>query len=248
LQLPGINAPKVDVFTLVKAALEKRSNWLMIIDNADDSTAFWGASEAHSGAPHHNDSNTSEALSKYIPRGASGSILYTTRTKDDALRLTGEGQVIKVGEMDEEDLKSLLKAKLKDQTVSADDLARLIATPDRLPLAIVQAASFIRHKSWSIAKYLANFEAEGSVASSGPLLHDFQDKTRDHAVWNPVFRTWMITMKQLEEQEPKAADTLRLMSYYNRQDIPHDLLLGPVSNSIGYREERGHVSPDEGII
>jgi len=241
LQLPGFNAPNVDVFALVKTALEKRSNWAMIIDNADDSTILWGTSKAnYSETSIQNDSNDSGGLSKYIPRGPNGFILYTTRTKDDALRLTGEGQVIKVSEMDEEDLKSLLRSKLKNETFSDNDLARLITTLDRLPLAIVQAASFIRHKSWSITQYLANFEAEGSVWSSGPLLHDFRDKTRDNAGRNPVFRTWIITMKQLEELEPKAADLLRLMSCYNRQDIPHDLLLGPDSNSIGYQEEKAN--------
>ncbi|KAH8742616.1 hypothetical protein BGZ57DRAFT_984020 [Hyaloscypha finlandica] len=241
LQLPGFNAPNVDVFALVKTALEKRSNWAMIIDNADDPTILWGTSKAnYSETSIQNDSNDSGGLSKYIPRGPNGFILYTTRTKDDALRLTGEGQVIKVSEMDEEDLKSLLRSKLKNETFSDNDLARLITTLDRLPLAIVQAASFIRHKSWSITQYLANFEAEGSVWSSGPLSHDFRDKTRDYAGRNPVFRTWMITMKQLEELEPKAADLLRLMSFYNRQDIPHDLLLGPDSIPIGYQEEKAN--------
>jgi tetratricopeptide (TPR) repeat protein len=241
LQLPGYNAPKVDVFALVKTALEKRSNWVMIIDNADDSTLFWGASMAtYSSTSSHNNSDDSEGLAKFIPRGPNGFILYTTRTKEDALRLTGEGRVIKVSEMDEDDLKALLKNKLKNETFSDDELTRLITTLDRLPLAIVQAASFTRHKSWSITQYLANFEAEGSLWSSGPLLHDFRDKTRDYTVSNPVFRTWIITMKQLEEKEPKAADLLRLMSYYNRQNIPHDLLVGPDSDSIACREEKAN--------
>jgi tetratricopeptide (TPR) repeat protein len=241
LQLPGFHGSTVDVLALVKTALEKRSNWAMIIDNADDSTTLWGTSKAnYSETSIQNDSTDREGLAKYIPRGLNGFILYTTRTKDDALRLTGEGQVIKVSEMDEEDLKSLLKSKFKNEAFSDNDLTRLITTLDRLPLAIVQAASFIRHKSWSITQYLTNFEAEGSVSSSGPLLHDFRDKTRDYKGNNPVFRTWIITMKQLEEQEPKAADLLRLMSCYNRQDIPHDLLLGPDSNSIGYQEEKAN--------
>jgi hypothetical protein len=169
LQLPGFHGSTVDVLALVKTALEKRSNWAMIIDNADDSTTLWGTSKAnYSETSIQNDSTDCEGLAKYIPRGLNGFILYTTRTKDDALRLTGEGQVIKVSEMDEEDLKSLLKSKFKNEAFSDNDLTRLITTLDRLPLAIVQAASFIRHKSWSITQYLTTLRPKDLCRLLGP--------------------------------------------------------------------------------
>lgn len=235
LELPGFNAPDIDVLTLVKTSLENRDGWVLIVDNAGDLSIIYGksTSDVEMDAELRNTGNCYEdGVFKYLPRSSSGSILYTTRKKEDALRLTGDGHIIHVREMDDDDLKLLLESRLRGgisqegvERFPDEDLLNLIHQLESLPLAIIQAASFIRYSSWSIPRYLENFRREGSESSFGPLLHNFQDCTRDRTVKNSVFRTWMITMKQLEEQDPRAAEVLWQMSFYNRQNIPYYLLL-----------------------
>lgn len=186
----------------------------MIIDNVDDMSVLDGLSETESCS-----------ILKYIPNNAAGSILYTTRSKKNALRLTGEGNIIQISEMSMEDSKSLLRSKLRAETSNEELWIDLLEALERLPLAIVQAASYIRQNSWSISKYLRHFQSQDGNASIQFLQHDFQDKTREHTVANPVFKTWMITVRQLEDQHPRAAEALWLMAFYNRQNIPRYLLL-----------------------
>jgi tetratricopeptide (TPR) repeat protein len=216
LRLPGYNDPKVDVLRLVKNSLEKSDSkhWLMIIDNADDLSVLDGPSETES-----------FSILKYIPDNAKGSIAYTTRSKENALRLTGEGTILQVSEMSMSDSKSLLRSKLRAETSDEESWTDLLEVLERLPLAIVQAASYIRQNSWSVSKYLRHFQSQDENASIQFLQHDFRDKTREHTVANPVLKTWMITVRQLEDQHPRAAEALWLMAFYNRQNIPRYLLL-----------------------
>lgn len=111
LKLPGYDDPEVDVLRLVKSSLEKSDSrdWLMIIDNADDMSVIDGSSETESCS-----------ILKYIPNNAAGSILYTTRIKKNALRLSGEGAIIQIQEMSIADSKSLLRSKLRAETLNEE--------------------------------------------------------------------------------------------------------------------------------
>ncbi len=218
LKLPGCDDPEADILRLVKNSLEKPDSrdWLMIIDNADDMSVLDGSSEAES-----------YVLLNHIPENIAGSILYTTRSKKNALQLTGEGKVIQISEMSMADSKSLFRSKIGVNTLEEDSWIDLLESLERLPLAIVQAASYIRQNSWPVSKYLRHFQSHDGNASMEFLQHDFRDKTREHTVANPLFKTWMITVRQLEDQHPRAAEALWLMAFFNRQNIPRYLLLQP---------------------
>jgi hypothetical protein len=98
---------------------------------------------SHSDTSH---SSFQTGIYNYIPDSANGSILYTTRSKANALQLTSNGRVIKVTEMNDENLKSLLQSKLDDETVEGEWI-EMIEVLERLPLALVQAASYMRQNS-----------------------------------------------------------------------------------------------------
>lgn len=72
LKLQGIEDAQKDVKTLVKNALERDdiNSWLLIIDNADDTDLLFNES----------------GLASYIPHNHSGSILLTTRNKNERQR------------------------------------------------------------------------------------------------------------------------------------------------------------------
>jgi hypothetical protein len=156
LKLPGCNSADTDILKLVKISLEKpeSGNWIMVIDNADDLSTFRGSPEPGEADLGPGRTCYSNGLFNYIPRGPFGLVLYTTRNKVDALELTSGAWIIQVTEMDMEDLKTLLQTKLYDETPDEEQCADLINNLGHLPLAIVQAASYIRQNSWSVSRYL----------------------------------------------------------------------------------------------
>jgi tetratricopeptide (TPR) repeat protein len=225
LRLPGYNSADTDTLKFVKTYLEKpeSGDWIMVIDNADDLSMFQGPPDLGE-VEISQGRKCSTGLFNYIPRSPSGSVLYTTRNKADALKLTSEGRIIQVTEMDMDDLMSLLQTKLYDDTPDVEQFADLINTLGRLPLALVQAASYIRQNSWSVSKYLKYFRSKDSDIAFQLLLHDFRDQTRDYTVQNSLFMTWMITIEKIEVQHSAAAEALFIMAFYNRQNIPRCLL------------------------
>jgi hypothetical protein len=217
----------------VKDSLQKPDSqkWLMIIDNADDLSLFSGFSQPDS---HGAGSRSSfrNGMFNFIPDSGNGLILYTTRNKANALKLTSGGHIIKVREMNDENLKALLLSKLDDETLEDAKWLDLIEALERLPLAIVQAASYMRENSWPVSKYWKYFRSKDADIFMQFLLHDFRDKTRDRTVANSIFQTWIITVQQLEAEHPMAAEALWVMTFYNRQNIPRYLLLCPPRDTL----------------
>jgi len=56
------------------------------------------------------------------------------------------------------------------------------------------------------------------------LMHEFRDKQRDKSVSNAVFKTWVISIEQLEAKYPIAAEILWKMAFLDRHNIPRSLL------------------------
>jgi tetratricopeptide (TPR) repeat protein len=236
LRLPGHKDPETDYLSLVKRSLEEPESgkWLMIIDNADDLSLFHD--NFKDVFDRNNNKRISDGILKYVPEGRNGVVVFTTRNKVDALHLTREGKTIHVTEMKDEDLTSILRSKIGSEIPQDNNWIDLIRTLHRVPLAIVQAASFIRQNSWPVSKYLKYFGQEDEELSMKFLLHDFQDKTRDKTVDNSLFKTWMITVRQLETQQPRAADVLWMMAFFNNQNIPRYLLISHSPSQESSRE------------
>ncbi|CZR68592.1 uncharacterized protein PAC_18491 [Phialocephala subalpina] len=216
LGLKGADDPKVDVFQLVKDALEEHDfqNWLMIVDNADDMDLFFDQSQPGQG------------LRNFIPKNSKGSIIYTTRSKADAQRLTDEGSTMPVEVMGTEDSLSLLEKKFGEGVTDKKVVIDMLNELEYLPLAIVQAASYMRQKSWTIQQYLQYYKEKDSDMALRFLLHEFKDKARIDGVTNAVLKTWIITFEQVEQQDSRAGELLWMMSFFDRQNIPAYLLKG----------------------
>lgn len=234
LKIRGFGNPGVDNLLLVKKALEAADfgNWILVIDNADDMNLFYGNTEE---VEHENGNlGPEKGLSVYIPENCNGSIIYTTRSKVDALRLTNEGNIISVSTMDIEDSKALLRSKLANEVSDEAGWEILLEELDYLPLAIVQAASYIRQNSWTVPQYVKHFRDQdnrNSGATLKILMHDFRDKQRDKSVTNAVLKTWIISVEQLEAQYPLAVQVLWKMAFLDRQNIPRCLLTYSIQSS-----------------
>lgn len=209
---------------LVKRALEtdKYGEWMMVVDNADDLTLLSGCpiQDSEPGA-----SGARTDLFDYIPDcSLKGSIIFTTRSKVNALQLTSQGKTIPVSEMSAEDSIALLRTKFSGEFSNEDGWEEILKEMEYLPLAIVQAASFIRQNCWTVPQYMRHVREKGSGSYLDILLHDFRDKHREKGATNAVLKTWIITVAQLESHHPAAADVLWRTAYLDRQNIPHYLL------------------------
>ncbi|KAK4182012.1 hypothetical protein QBC35DRAFT_536746, partial [Podospora australis] len=154
-----------------------------------------------------------------------GSIIITTRNRYLADRLTGRPQnIIEVGPMTQTDSITLLKNKLgslSDMTVATN----LVQALDLVPLAISQAAAYIRIRAprSSPEKYLAEFQ-KGEGQKIRLLQYDGGDLRRDGGASNTIFTTWQISFDHIRSKRPSAAKLLSLMSFFDRQGIPERVL------------------------
>jgi tetratricopeptide (TPR) repeat protein len=139
--------------------------------------------------------------------------------------LTGyEIDIISVEPMDEGHALALFRKKLggghEEQHIS-----ELLHALDYMPLAISQAAAYIRQKAprISISRYTKKFH-RGDKDRAALLEKDLGDSRRDQSASNSIIGTWQISFEYIQEQRPSAARLLSLMSFFDRQGIPEFLL------------------------
>lgn len=199
--------PKVDKLRLVRDWFEKTASghWILILDNADDVDLLFGSSR----------------LADYFPRSSNGAILLTTRNKQVASKFATQ-HILHVQAFEDTESVHLLKAKTGDQSTE-DDYVRLATALDHVPLALVQAAAFIREQEISISKYLGHYNKSDNVKIQ-LLSEEFEDEMRDKDTRNPVAATFAISFEQIRKFDSRAADVLSMMSMLDAQAIPRSLL------------------------
>jgi hypothetical protein len=226
--LPGRDKPNVNILQLVQTWLcnEAKGKWLMILDNADDGSVFFRSDGEQSIIGNSTYSDTKDnLLSTFLPNSNNGAIVVTTRDRDAAFRFTGRNQdIIRVEPMRKTDALKLLSKQLGDY-FEEDIGANLVETLDYIPLAITQASAYICREAprTSISKYLEKLQ-RSRRAKENILNHDSGDPWRDASASNSVMTTWQISFEQIHTSRPSAADLLSLMSFFDRQGIPEDLL------------------------
>ncbi|KAJ9137585.1 Kinesin light chain [Coniochaeta hoffmannii] len=105
VRLPGRKDATADIPQLVYGWLSDHRNgrWTIILDSADNSDVFYGASGDRDGQP----------LANYLPQSRNGSIVVTTRDSGLASRLTGHRRnIIEIGPMTQANALTLLEKKL----------------------------------------------------------------------------------------------------------------------------------------
>lgn len=218
LQIPGSEDPNKDTLDLVKTWLrgDFSFKWLMIVDNVDDLKSLKGeAVEAiDAGESGFN-------LLKYLPQCAHGKLLFTTRNKTAALKLTGNGPVVFIPSMDASEAQELLRVRLKDDASprTAQDCLDLVKALEYLPLAVTHAASYIREMvDMTPALYQKRFN-DSDKKRTKLLTHTYEDLARDDGQSNTVLTTWRISFEQIERDWPESANLLKLMGTLHWQDI-----------------------------
>jgi hypothetical protein len=217
LEIPGWEEEKADLKKLVQGYLSKESagQWLLVFDNADDMDMWITRPGSEQG---------SSGLVDYLPKSNRGSILFTTRDRKTAVKLTRDN-IVEVPKMDEKLATQLLQKSLVDPNLvnNQQDTEALLAELTCLPLAIVQAAAYINENGIALPTYLSLLkEQEEDVIEL--LSEEFEDDHRYRDIKNPVATTWLISFEQIRRRDPLAADYLSFMSCVDPRDIPQSLL------------------------
>ena len=144
----------------------------------------------------------------------------TTRSREVALKLVEQSDIIAVEPMDEAHALELFEKKMGKQDDSKDvvDLATAL---EFMPLAIVQAAAYISQRAprCSVQQYLEEFRKSDRKKTS-LLNHEGGQLRRDWEAKNSIIITWQISFDHIRQARPSAADLLSLMSFSTGKGYP----------------------------
>jgi tetratricopeptide (TPR) repeat protein len=223
LKIPRRDDPKSNRRKLVFDWLSDKSHghWLMVLDNADDRSLFFSKIDANTSC----ESNTQSYLADYLPLSSieHGSLVITTRNKKLGSELTDEQDPIDVLPFKHAEAELLLESKMLkgywDIAVARD----LLEVLGYIPLAITQAAAYMRQNRVSMEKYLkALSQSDSNLVEH--LTTELLDPRRRRDAPSSVFLTWKLSFDQINKEEPRAAEMLSLMAFLDRQGIPEMLL------------------------
>ena len=185
--------------------------WIMIVDNLNEIDSHLG---------------------KYLPviRGA---ILYTTRDGRLGGNLTyvAPGACVNINAMSDaegiEMFSKLLDIEGYPSPFHMGDTLELLRNLEMLPLAIAQAAAYIRETRVKISTYVKMFkecERNQHELLDRPLPSSNQDSKRHGP--RAVMATWTLTIGKLREKSPDSVQLLEFMSFLSPDGIPEALLRG----------------------
>jgi tetratricopeptide (TPR) repeat protein len=224
VKVRGRQDPQADVFKLVHDWLcdTKNGPWLLVLDNADDAAVLAPIGDGRSSS----SGTLQRHMSTYLPSSRHGSVLVTSRTKRAAMQLVEDSDIIPIKPMHDAASHALLRKKLRGIGEEDDSIAKLATMLDHMPLALVQAAAYIRERAprCSVRQYLEEYQQSDSRKTS-LLNQEAGHLRRDGAASNSVLITWQISFNHIRNTRQSAADLLSLMSFFDRQGIQEALLL-----------------------
>jgi len=218
----------VDVLPLVKRWLSDEHNgtWQLIVDNCDETKYFFDNID---GDLQSESTEERRAISDFIPQSGNGTVLFTSRNRDLAVRLVGRHRsIIDLDVMSSTEAMALLETKLDSRSQGEhEEHSKLCEALEGFPLAISQAAAYINRMRprMTIPRYMKLLEQSTSRTNNEHVLNgDAGDSRRDRSAKNSIVTTWQISFDHIRGTFPSAAQLLSLMSFFNRQGIPDFVL------------------------
>lgn len=148
----------------------------------------------------------------------------TSWSKDAALKLVEERDIISVEPMDEPLALALFKKKLGEPS-NNKDIAELMPGLEYMPLGIVQAAIYISQRAprCSVPENLGRFRKSDNGKTS-LLDNEAGHLRKDRESKNSIILTWYISSDHIRRTRPSASNLLSLISLFGRQVIPEALI------------------------
>ncbi|KAL2037794.1 hypothetical protein N7G274_009519 [Stereocaulon virgatum] len=174
--------------------------WLIVYDNYDN-PRLPGI-----------DSATGYDIRTYFPSRAQGSILITTRSP----RLTFAKQ-LRITKLQDIDQSLAILATRSGRKVDGDNSAeRLALRLDGLPLALATAGAYISQSADSFDEYFKLYNHSwNDLSEHSSELVDYEERT--------LYSTWNVSYQHVKNQDPAAAELLKLMAYLDNQDLWYEL-------------------------
>jgi tetratricopeptide (TPR) repeat protein len=226
-EIPGRQDSNANVFQLVGNWLrdEKIGKWILVLDNVDDDELLRKPFVTCTAAQADSQKNASmQPPLRHLLQSSNGSIIATSRSKGVALDITDYKSLIEVKPMEKTEALALLQNKL-DPYSESEGIMELVEALEFMPLAIVQAASYITHRSprCSVLQYLEKIQRSDRDAVR-LLNYEASLLYRDWEAKNSILLTWQISFDYIRRERPSAAGLLSLMSFFDRQGIPESIL------------------------
>ncbi|KAL9019552.1 MAG: hypothetical protein Q9185_003172 [Variospora sp. 1 TL-2023] len=197
-QAPDVNAEADAVLRWL--GLGKNSRWLMIFDNVDRDV-------------QNDEDGQAYDVKSFLPAADHGSFLITTR-----LPSLGElGKSIEVTRLGHDQALELLSNR-SGLHGSLSDMNKLVERLGNLPLALVQAGTYMRETQTSCSKYLDLYQKSWTdLVAETPRLRDYENGS--------IQTTWIISYNRIRHSNPTAGKLLQLWAYLDRQDVWYELFL-----------------------
>ncbi|KAB8267942.1 P-loop containing nucleoside triphosphate hydrolase protein [Aspergillus minisclerotigenes] len=142
----------------VREWLEKQHReWLLIIDNADEASLLTSEGNIKGGKlGTATQAHKHLSILDYLPDCPHGSIIITTRDRVTGVRFTKScaQNLIEVVSMTEAESASLIKSTATEQCLEDSEVDELAELLEHLPLAIVQAMTFIQENALTVGEYI----------------------------------------------------------------------------------------------
>jgi tetratricopeptide (TPR) repeat protein len=183
----------------------------LVVDNVDDRNMFFEERLAQG-----------KTLFEYIPRCGHGAVLFTSRNRDVAVDLAEPGEPITVTGLDPYEGLALVRKRLPSR-YQTEQVTELLENLEYIPLAITQAVAYMIKRNKTIKQYLAQFDKSDETKTK-LLSSEFSDHTRPNSTMDSVAKTWTLSFEWIRDNHKDATDLLCLMSFFQRQKIPVELL------------------------
>lgn len=190
LEIPNTGAVNA-VVEAVRESLRRGHpyrRWLLVFDNADKP----------------------EDVRPFFPTGGSGHILVTSRNT----HWSNVAQTVEVDLFSRSESKQLLQRR--NRGLADTDAEQIAEVLGDLPLAIEQAASWLRETGMNAGEYLALFaQKRAELLDAGFPL--------DYHV--PVAAAWNVSLDRLSEENPAALQLLQVCAFFAPEPISRGLFI-----------------------
>ncbi|KAK2022825.1 hypothetical protein LX32DRAFT_667788 [Colletotrichum zoysiae] len=210
-----------ELLRAIREWIETQPRWLLIIDNADNLSIF-GVGKG----PVNTTQSTADetCLNDYIPGAPVGTVLWTSRDQQIVGSLVGARRGVPVGRTTVYEATELF-CVTRNEIVAVEEIdavSELLDQLDHLPLAVSQAAAYIRRRPTPVAEYLSRLK-EGKERWR-VLQKSEHDRHRRREVPNSILETWTISMEHIRQEDDTAYRILLTLPYVHNQNIPDSLI------------------------
>jgi tetratricopeptide (TPR) repeat protein len=195
----GQSKDQQEAIEAVKRWIEKHDEWLLVMDHVEDQ----------------------DLIRKYLPRSYDGRMLLTARRQVNTDDVTSkrimamsseEGTLFILRKLRQLNLKEPLSAAEPSMRAKAEKLCDILAG---LPLALEQAAAYIRHDDLDIDEYIYRYNSEKEHFLIGDGA----------GIFNEIAVTFQMSFNKVKQEHPAAANILQLSAFLDGDEIPEEIFL-----------------------